>query len=211
MRPSAREERVDPALGPEHQLPGHDPQQVADRERDEEQREIQRCPPAGAEGQEVGDRVGEHRRQPGDEWRPSGPTGPSSRMNAGVASDFGVVLDRRRPTGLSGPSAPDPARKLKARSARAGRGRTPRAGRTVGPRRTSAGPGARASASARQAWRAVTPPARAPTCRSTPRRCSSVTSGVKFVDSRMLGSSMPKASISTGSSIAAMTSSLAQP
>ena len=77
------EQRVDAALRPQHQLPGHDAKQVADGERDEQEREVEGRPPTRSEIQEVRHRVCQEGGEAGDPAAMRTEI-PSSRMNAGV-------------------------------------------------------------------------------------------------------------------------------
>ena len=79
--PEPDQDRVHDAGGAEHQLPGHDPEQVARPERDEQQDQVQPGPLPGPEGEEVGERVGQRPWRRGRRRRPSG-----SRCRAGSSS-----------------------------------------------------------------------------------------------------------------------------
>ena len=97
----------------EHELPGHHAQQVADRERDQQQRQVERRASAGAERQEVRHRVGERWSQGPRCRRPSGPISPAGARMPGCRGPLRTAPIERT-HGSDGSTAPDPARRLKA-------------------------------------------------------------------------------------------------
>ena len=135
---------------------------------------------------------------------------PSLRRNAGVprASAYCSTVGTH---GSVGPSAPEPARKLNAAISTRGTRKNAASTRNGGPATNFSRPRRPSISLVQSGWRSRYSACTRSHIAVHAARCSSVTSGVKFVDSRMLGSSRPKASTSTGSSIADITSSLAQP